>query len=71
MIKTCPVAGCGVLILAEALVCREDWMRLPLWARDDLTMLHQAEPDSEVRRRAVAVALAYLDDLAAQRAESA
>lgn len=69
--KDCPVTGCGALILPDALVCREDWNHLPFWARDDLTMLRQNEPGSELHQRTIAVALAYLNDLAATREQVA
>lgn len=64
MTKPCPVRDCGALIKAEALVCLPDWHRLPLWARDDLTMLRETELGSDLHRRTIAVALAYLNETA-------
>jgi hypothetical protein len=64
--KTCPVRGCETVITPDRLMCHPDWRRLPAWARDDLAMLRRTEPDSALCRETVAVALAYLDDLAAR-----
>lgn len=60
--KPCRVRDCGTLILADVLVCQEDWLRLPLWARDDLLTLRRMEPDSELCRRTEAVVLDHLND---------
>lgn len=60
--KVCPVVDCETVIQPDRLVCHPDWMRLPQWARDDLTMLRQTEPDSVLCAETIAVALAYLNE---------
>jgi hypothetical protein len=66
--KECPVNCCESLILRSALVCSECWARLPWWAREDLDRLHQTEPDSDLTRRTVEVAVAYLGETATREA---
>ena len=64
MANPCPVTDCGRRPLAGTPFCPDDWQRLPDWARDDLGRLLTREPDSDLTRRTVDVAVAYLSETA-------
>lgn len=50
--KSCPVHGCGALILADRLVCHCHWMLLPLDTRKQLAKVRHADPqDREAAER--------------------
>lgn len=52
--KPCPVTGCGALIRAKAVMCSEDWARLPYEMQQNVYYFARRQGKEELYLEAVA-----------------